>query len=183
MARKGSTISNSITGEQITWIETASDTNGARLVCDFSVRAGGKLPVTHLHPQQSERFEMSSGRFWIERKGEVNVMGPGDTITIAQGEPHTWWNEGAETAHMRVTFTPALNTETFLEQFFGLCNDGRAKADGTPAFLQIMAMANRFQIYVAGPPIIVQKCLSFVLGGIARMLGYKSFYPEYSAEH
>ncbi len=181
MARKGNSISNVVTGERITWIETAQDTNGARLVFNFSVKPGGRLPVMHLHPQQSETFQMERGHFWVKLNNEVRELTAGDQLTIAPGEPHTWWNEGNEDAHMRVTFAPALNTEVFLEQFFGLANDGRTKPDGTPSFLQIMAMANRYQLYVAGPPLAVQRMLSVLLGGLARLFGTKAFYPEYSA--
>jgi hypothetical protein len=73
------------------------------------------------------------------------------------------------------------NTETFLEQFFGLGNDNKTKADGTPSFLQIMAMVNEYEIYVAGPPLPIQKIMGVVLGGLARWLGYKKYYSQYSS--
>lgn len=81
---------------------------------------------------------------------------------------------------MIVTFALALNTETFLEQFFGLCNNGKTSADGTPTFLQLMAMANEYELYVAGPPLPIQKLMGVMLGGMARLAGLKKFYPEYS---
>ena len=84
---------------------------------------------------------------------------------------------------MLVTFQPALNTEIFLEQFYGLGNANRTKADGTPSFLQIMAMINTYQIYVAGPPLRLQKILGWLLGGLAQLLGYKRFYAQYSPDH
>ncbi len=121
---------------------------------------------------------MTQGRFWVKVRNEVTVLEPGSLITIPPGAPHTWWNEGRETARMKVTFEPAFHTETFLEHFFGLGNAGRTKPDGAPSFLQIMAMANRYELFVAGPPVVVQKVLSFVLGGVARLFGLKAFYPE-----
>lgn len=81
---------------------------------------------------------------------------------------------------MKVIFEPALNTETFLEQFFGLGKDNKTKPDGTPPFLQIMAMANKYEIYISGPPLAIQKIMSTILGGIARLIGYKSHYEKYS---
>lgn len=180
MAKKGQTISNRCTGEQITWLETAADTGGKRLVFEFSVAPGGKLPVVHLHPEQDEIFEIRKGEFTISLGGENQTLKPGDKLTIPKGAPHQWWNPAAEPAEMKVTFEPALNTETFLEQFFGLGNDGKTKPDGTPSFLQIMTMVNKYQLYVAGPPVFVQKIMGFVLGGIARLLGYRGFYQAYS---
>jgi hypothetical protein len=53
-----------------------------------------------------------------------------------KGVPHQWWNESDEATEMTVIFEPALNTETFLEQFFGLANNNRTKPDGTPEFFR-----------------------------------------------
>lgn len=181
MATKGQTISNNKTGEKITWLETAKETNGSRLVFDFEVSPKGKLPVVHFHPNQSETFVVKKGSFTIRVKGAIKTLNSGDTFTIDKGLPHQWWNESASvTAEMTVTFEPALNTEIFLEQFYGLGNNNKTKPDGTPAFLQIMAMTNEYQIYIAGPPLQIQKIMGFILGGIARLVGFKKFYPEYS---
>jgi mannose-6-phosphate isomerase-like protein (cupin superfamily) len=181
MAKKGQTIANKKTGEKLTWLETSKDTNGKYLKFDFEVSPKGKLPVVHFHPNQSETFSIKSGTLTIKQKGQIVVLKPGDSITIEKGVPHQWWNDSvSEPAKLVVTFEPALNTEVFLEQFFGLGNDNKTKADGTPNFLQIMAMANAYEIYVAGPPLTIQKVMGFVLGGIARIIGYKKYYPKYS---
>lgn len=181
MATKGQSISNIKTGEKIIWIETAKESAGKRLVFDFSVTPKGKLPVVHFHPRQTETFEVKCGEFYIKLGKETKQLKAGDKLSIPQGIPHQWWNPSPiVTAEMTVTFEPALNTETFLEQFFGLGNDNKTKADGTPAFLQIMAMANEYEIYIAGPPLAIQKLMAFVIGGMARLLGYKKFYSAYS---
>lgn len=159
MAKKGNSISNSKTGEKITWLETAADTDGKRLVFDFEVAIGGKLPVVHFHPRQTERFELKKGEFVVNLAGKEQILRPGDSLTIEKGVPHQWWNASkTEAAQLTVTFQPALNTETFLEQFYGLGNSpGKTKPNGTPSFLQIMVMANEYELYVAGPPLPVQK--------------------------
>lgn len=181
MATKGQSISNTKTGEKITWMQTAKDNNGEKLVFDFSVAPKGKLPVVHFHPNQTETFKINSGVFHFKIGKEIKQLKAGEKITIDKGVSHQWWNPSdSQTAEMVVTFEPALNTETFLEQFFGLGNDNKTKADGTPAFLQIMAMANEYEIYVAGPPLPIQKVMGFILGGLARIMGYKKFYKQYS---
>lgn len=181
MATKGKSIYNSKTGEKITWIKTADDTNGKQLVFDFSVSPKGKLPVVHFHPSQTETFEIKKGEFCIKIGKEIKQLKEGDRITIDKGVAHQWWNPSeTQAAEMSVVFEPALNTEIFLEQFFGLGNDNKTKPDGTPGFLQIMAMANKYEIYVSGPPLFVQKLMSVLLGGFARLIGYKSYYEKYS---
>lgn len=182
MATKGVTISNSKTGERITWIETAQDTGGSLLKFQFSVRPRGRLPVVHLHPRQQETFEITKGIFCIKIREEIRTVKPGDIIIIEKGVPHQWWNPSEQDeAEMIITFTPALNTETFLEQFCGLGNDNLTKPDGTPCFLQLMTMVNAYDIYIAGPPLIIQKMMGYVLGGIAGMLGYKKYHEKYSS--
>lgn len=180
MASKGQSIENTITGETITWLETAKDSQGKLLRFDFLVRAKGALPVRHLHPRQEETFVMTRGILKVEIDGQTHQLRAGEQITIPKGAPHQWWNEGDEAAQLTVTFTPALNTETFLEQFFGLCNSGKTSADGTPGFLQLMAMVNEYELYVAGPPLPIQKIMGVLLGGLARLAGLKKFYPEFS---
>lgn len=180
MASKGQSIENRITGEKITWLETAKESQGKLLRLDFSVRPKGALPVRHFHPRQDETFEMKRGTLKVEVNGQIRHLQPGERITIPQGAPHQWWNEGDEEANLLVTFAPALNIETFLEQFFGLCNNGKSSADGTPSFLQLMAMVNEYDLYVAGPPLPIQKLMGIVLGGFARLIGLKKFYPEFS---
>ncbi|MFC4870609.1 hypothetical protein [Negadavirga shengliensis] len=68
MATKGQTITNTKTGEKITWMETAKDTDGKRLVFDFEVKPKGKLPVVHFHPYQQDTFTIKGGIFAIKLK-------------------------------------------------------------------------------------------------------------------
>jgi quercetin dioxygenase-like cupin family protein len=181
MAQAGQTIENRCTGERITWIETAGGTGGARLRFHLGVAPGGRLPVTHLHPAQVETFELAEGAFRVEVKGETRALKPGESIRIEPGEAHTWANPSTdEPALLTVTFEPALNTETFLEQFFGLANDGKTKPDGTPPFLQIMAMVNRYELFIAGPPVFLQRIMGATIGAMARLFGYRAFTPDYS---
>jgi quercetin dioxygenase-like cupin family protein len=181
MASKNNVIFNKVTGEKITWLETCGDTNGQRLSFRFEVAPKGKLPVTHYHPNQIETFQISKGTFEVSLPGEIRTLKAGETLSIPRGVPHRWWNASvSELAVMKVTFEPALNTQTFLEQFYGLSNDGKTKPDGTPPFLQLMAMVNEYQVYITGPPLLLQKVLGYLLGGLARLVGYKKYYPQYS---
>ncbi|AEV98806.1 hypothetical protein A4D02_09670 [Niastella koreensis] len=182
MAKQNEQIQNKVTGEKITWLKTAANTNGAFLQFKMTLAPGGYLPVKHLHPNQQEQFTVKKGLFKVESGKQERFLKPGDSITIEKGKPHRFWNAlPNEETELEVKFTPALNTEVFLEQFFGLSNDDKTKADGTPAFLQLMSMANTYEIYVAGPPLWLQKVMGVVLGGIGRLLGYKKYYKKYSS--
>src|SRR5262245_57599257 len=121
MAKRGTTIHNKRTGEAITWLETAADTGGKRLKFRLEVEPGARLPVTHFHPGQHESFEVEAGALALKLDTGTVELTAGKPYTIAPGIRHTWWNPSAtEPAAATITFEPALNTETFLEQFFGL---------------------------------------------------------------
>jgi quercetin dioxygenase-like cupin family protein len=181
MTTKHQSITNKVTGEKITWLETSKDTNGRYLLFDIEVGPKGFVPVKHFHPHQSETFEIYSGKLRVEVNGQTKVFGAGESNTVPKMQPHQWWNASdTEPVKMKVKIEPALNTEVFFEQFFGLCNDGKTEKDGSPSFMQIMAMNNTYEIYMAGPPLIVQKIMGVVLGSIASLFGYKKYYPKYS---
>ncbi|MEK7264288.1 MAG: cupin domain-containing protein [Bacteroidota bacterium] len=180
MAKKGKTLTNKITGEKITWMETSADTNGSHILFNFEVAPKGYVPVRHIHTSQNEHFEILSGSLRIELNGETKNLKAGDKIIVPQGQPHQWWNDSADAAvKAKIRFEPALKTEIFFEQFFGLANDGKTKIDGSPKFMQIMAMSNEYDIYISGPPVLLQKIMSFVLGSIARLSGFKKYYKKY----
>ena len=180
MATTRQTILNKKTGEKITWLETAADTGGKRLVFHFEVAPRGRLPVMHFHPHQTETLELSKGFLTVNHGDKSTILTAGERIVIGKGVPHQWCNASFDTAaEMTVTFEPALNTETFLEQFYGLSNDDKTAEDGTPAFLQLMAMVNEYQVYVQGPPLFLQKIMGWVLGGVGRLIGYKKYYSRY----
>ncbi len=79
-----------------------------------------------------------------------------------------------------------MNTETFFETLYGLARDGKTDENGVPNILQqavTLNGINRGEIYLASPPVAVQKVLLATLAPVGRMLGYKDHYPKYSAEY
>jgi hypothetical protein len=101
-------------------------------------------------------------------------------VLIAPGTPHTWWNAGAGDVCLLADFRPALQTELFFETLYGLANDGRIDATGMPRFLQIAVLSPACDIYLAQPPVFLQKALFAALGPLARLRGYRPRYPQYS---
>ncbi|QHT66959.1 cupin domain-containing protein [Rhodocytophaga rosea] len=111
----------------------------------------------------------------VSLSGKVHTLIAGEKLVIPKGVPHRWWNHSlSEVAEMKVIFEPALNTETFLEQFYGLSNDDKTKKDGSPHFLQLMTWVNEYQVFIQGPPLQLQVLMGYILGGIGRLLGFKN---------
>jgi hypothetical protein len=59
--RPGQTVENPVTGERFTFTATAASTEGELLAFDFALKPGGAVPMPHVHPEQSERFEVVAG--------------------------------------------------------------------------------------------------------------------------
>ena len=61
MIRTGTTIYNQVTGERVTFLATAADTDGEAVVIETVVQPHGFVAAAHIHPAQSERFAVKSG--------------------------------------------------------------------------------------------------------------------------
>lgn len=61
MITPGQILENPVTGERFRFTHTAASTGGELLGFDFALRPGGAVPIPHVHPIQTERFEVVSG--------------------------------------------------------------------------------------------------------------------------
>ena len=160
MAIKGESIYNSITGETLTFLETASGTSGEKLVFDLVLKPGSKVPMKHLHSLQDEIFETVSGVVKVEVGGVQSQIRPGEKTLMPKMIPHMWWNPGKTEARLTVTFIPALNTEEFFVEMFALANAGKSLPCGSPTFKQAAVMCSKYNIYHPKIPVFLQKTVS-----------------------
>ena len=108
MITPGQTLENPVTGERFTFTDTAATTGGELLAFDFGLRPGGAVPIPHVHPIQTERFEVVEGQIRF-RVGLRTVMaGPGDVVEVERGVAHSFANAGDEQARLRVEVRPDL---------------------------------------------------------------------------
>lgn len=181
MARAGEQLYDPVQGDSIEFRETARDTGGARLSWVWT--AVGDTPL-HVHPLQEEHFEVLSGTVGIQIEDEHRSLGEGEEATVPPGTPHRWYIEDdQEQARFLAELRPALNTETLLETLYGLATDGKTVAKGVPNLLQMAVMLNglhKGEIYLATPPIAVQKALFALLSPVGKLVGYRDHYSKYS---
>jgi len=185
MAKAGDKLYNPVQGDWIVFGQTARDTGGELMSGELVVAPSGGNPL-HVHPLQEEHFEVLSGTFGVQIGNERRSLGEGEKATVAPGTPHRWFNEDDQReARVSVELRPALNTETFFETAYGLARDGKTDENGVPNLLQqavTLTGINKGEIYLASPPVAVQKVLLAVLAPVGRLLGYKDHYSRYSAE-
>jgi quercetin dioxygenase-like cupin family protein len=184
MARPGDVLEHPVTGERIIWRKVSADTQGALLAGDLFAKPGGFVAAAHVHPNQEERFEVLSGSLTLRLDGQERMLRQGDVAVIPQGRPHQWWNSGEEEAHLLGEFRPALRTEIFFETFFGLGRDGKTNRKGLPNPLQLAVLMQEYEseIRLARPSARIQKVIAAPFASAGRVLGYRAWYPRYSAD-
>lgn len=132
MITPGQTLENPVTGERFTFTHTAASTGGELLAFDFALRPGGAVPMPHVHPIQTERFEVVSGRMRFMVGWRTVMAGPGDVVEVAPGVAHSFANAGEEQARLRVEVRPALQMEEMFADVIALAQAGRMTKRGLP---------------------------------------------------
>ena len=135
----GQTLENPVTGERFTFTHTAASTGGELLAFDFALRAGGAVPIPHVHPVQTERFEVVEGRMRFRLGLRTLRAGPGDVVEVAPGVAHSFANPGPDEARLRVEVRPALAMERMLAEVVALAHAGRLTRRGLPRDLRDLA--------------------------------------------
>ena len=133
MITPGQTLENPVTGERFTFTDTAASTGGELLAFELALRPGGAVPIPHVHPIQTERFEVVAGLMRFRLGLRRRLAGPGDVVEVAPGVVHGFANAGDEDARVRVEIRPALAMEAMLAEVVAMAQAGRMTRRGLPA--------------------------------------------------
>lgn len=86
------------------------------LVMEATYSGTAGMPPEHLHPSQTERFEVLEGSMRTIVDGAERVYGPGEPFEVPAGTPHQMAAE--EPTRMRWEVRPALRTADFFEALY-----------------------------------------------------------------
>ena len=172
MAHTGQTIEHPQTGERFTFRKTAADTNGELLEFDLELSPEGKVPGKHVHPNQTERFEVLEGTMKFTVGHKTVVAEKGDVLTVEPGTAHKFRNSGGTTARVRVQVTPALRMEELFETVCQLATDGRTLKSGMPKPLDLALFVREYreEVQAPFPPAFVQRAALAPLAAVATAL-------------
>jgi quercetin dioxygenase-like cupin family protein len=152
MISPGQTLENPVTGERFTFTHTASSTGGELLAFDFALRAGGAVPIPHVHPIQTERFEVVEGVMRFRVGLRTRMAGPGDVVEVAPGVMHSFANAGDGEARLRVEVRPALAMEEMFAEVVALARAGRMTRRGLPRNpFELAALARKYDQEARAP--------------------------------
>ena len=167
----GDTLENPVTDERFTFTHTAASTDGELLAFDFALRPGGAVPIPHVHPIQTERFEVTEGRMKFRVGFRTVIAGPGDVIEVEPGVMHSFANAGDTEAKLRVEVRPALQMEQMFAEVVAMAKAGRMTKRGLPRNPLDLALLARTYDLEAHAPLLsvgVQRALLAPLVAWAR---------------
>lgn len=162
-------------GERVEIRTTAADSGGELLEVEAEWTRTEQKPPLHLHPKQSERFEIHEGELTVEIEGETLVARPGDAVEVPVGAAHKMWSSAPATTRATWQIRPALRTEGFFEAVHTVRASGRHGKGGmlTPlgAGVVLSEYRDEFRMPVPAP---LQRVALAVLAAAARLRGYPS---------
>jgi quercetin dioxygenase-like cupin family protein len=155
-------------GRQRLAFQRGTDEDGTPIVVvECWVDPGGGVPP-HIHPKQTEVFEVIEGEMTFTSGRRKRRAPAGETVTVPPGTRHAYENRGDTTAYMRCTATPAADLESFLTEAARLAREGHTRRIGPLAgpgslrgLRQVAALLrdHRENTVILFPPPTVQKLL------------------------
>jgi quercetin dioxygenase-like cupin family protein len=127
---------------------------------------GGVPP--HIHPHQTEVFEVIEGEMTFTAGRSKEVRRAGESITVPPGTRHAYANRSDAPAYMRCTASPAADLREFLETTARLGREGYlfrigpirgAKSPRGLAKVAALFKRHRENTLILVPPPLVQRVL------------------------
>ena len=168
------TIADPNTGERLVFEVTGAESNGAFVRARGFVAPHARGPQRHRHRRHSETFTVVTGRLTIEVAGRTAILGPGESVTAAAGEAHTFRNETDEEVELVGEARPAAHFEEGLRAIYGLGRDGRMGP------INLALAARLAESLPAGPPAPIARVLVAIMAWIGDRLGRDGSFPEYT---
>jgi quercetin dioxygenase-like cupin family protein len=183
MIRSGDRLENPVTGEVLVFHRTSAESNGESVLVETIVRPRGFVAAAHVHPHQTERFEVLEGLLGL-RVGDKELLAqPGDVAVVAPGTPHRFWNAGESEARFVCEVRPALQFESLIETMFTLAAEGKTNRKGlpNPLRLAVIAKAHFDTVRLAFPPAALQRAGLALAAPLGKALGYRETVSAASA--
>jgi len=175
MIRPGDKLENPVTGEVLVFHRTSAQTNGDSVLVETIVRPHGFVAATHVHPYQTERFEVLEGVLGLRIGEDELVAGPRDVAVVPPRTPHRFWNAGEQDARFLCEVRPALKFESLIKTMFTLAAEGKTNRRGmpNPLRLAVIAKAHFDTVRLPFPPAALQRAALALAAPLGKAVGYR----------
>jgi quercetin dioxygenase-like cupin family protein len=175
MIQPGDKLENPVTGEVLVFHRTSAQTKGESVLIETIVRPQGFVAAAHVHPHQTERFEILEGSLGLRLGEQELVAGPGDVAVVPPGTPHRFWNAGEHEARFLCEVRPALGFESLIETMFTLAAQGKTNRKGmpNPLRLAVIAKAHFDTVRLPFPPAAMQRVALALAAPMGKAIGYR----------
>jgi quercetin dioxygenase-like cupin family protein len=165
-------LHNPVSGERIT-LGDGPVPPGGTLSWELVLAPGGRVPSSHAHPEQEERFTVLEGTMRFRVGWRRLVARPGDVVTVPPGTVHHFANPGPAPARVAVRTTPALGMAGLLAVATALARDQHAAGRARPHLLDLALFMVTFDREVRAPvlPRAVVRAVMGPLSWLARAAG------------
>ena len=180
MIKNGDTLNNPATGESMTFLTTAAETAGDYVLIELRADPHALVAAAHVHPAQTETFEVVEGTLGVKVAGRATEATAGDVLIVEPGQSHKWWNAGDSPLVFRCRIEPALRFESLIETMFALAADGKTNKRGMPNPLRLAVIANAHldTVVLPFPPVWIQKAALALGAPMGRALGFSPTYQS-----
>jgi hypothetical protein len=114
------------------------------------------VPIPHVHPIQTERFEVLAGRMRFRVGLNTRLAGPGDVVEVPPRVMHSFANAGDDEARLHVEVRPALAMEEMFADVVAMARAGQMTRRGLPRNpLALAALARRYDQEAHAPLLTV----------------------------
>lgn len=144
-------------------------------MCELKVTLGPSEGLRgHVHPRQTESFEVLEGELLVVRDREARRLRPGETWRVPPGVAHRWENPTDESTVFRADFDPARRTREMFLSLHGIPASA-FHGGGTPGLMYAVLLGRTYpdHIHLPGIPGSLQRTTFRLLAPLARFLGYR----------
>lgn len=125
-------IYNPIQKDEVIFLKTAAETDGACTLVEVTLADGGGVGL-HYHKTFSETFACLEGEVQVRLGKSVHTLQPGDAATAEPMVNHFFRNRSGKPCRFQVELRPgSRGFEESLQIGYGLARDGKCKPNGFP---------------------------------------------------
>lgn len=137
------TIINPIIKDEVTFIQTSSETNGEFSELEVKLMPKGGTPM-HYHRNFDEQFIVHQGELTLCLRNQKIKLKAGEQFVVKKGKVHRFINESDHPIHFTTIIKPGHEGfENALSILYGLASDGKTNQKGIPLSLVELAVVSK----------------------------------------